>query len=62
YIYGDFCTGRLRSAELRQGRAVGDRRVRGARLAEFTLVSFGQGSGGGLYVVSSAGRVFRLRG
>ena len=62
YVYGDYCTGKLRSAKLRRGGAVGDRRVRGASVADFTLVSFGQGSAGLVYVVSSAGRVFRLRG
>jgi hypothetical protein len=61
YVYGDLCTGVLRSATLRVGGARGDRRVPGARLPSRSLVSFGEGVGGRLYVVSRDGPVFQLR-
>jgi len=57
YLYGDVCSGRLRSVRLGATRARGDR-------SENTvvpyLVSFGRDGGGRLYAVSVAGRVYRL--
>jgi glucose/arabinose dehydrogenase len=57
YLYGDVCSGRLRSVRLGPARATGDR-------SENTvvpyLVSFGRDGGGRLYAVSVAGRVYRL--
>ena len=63
YVYGDYCTGELRSAVLRTSGAVDDRRVRGAAVGDFSLVSFGEGLGGRLFVVAqTSGKVFQLRG
>lgn len=62
YVYGDFCTGVLRSARLRVDGAVGNRRVPGAELPPGSLVSFGEGAGGRMYVVSRSGPVYQLRG
>jgi hypothetical protein len=57
YVYGDVCSGRLRSVRLGARRARGDR-------SENTvvpyLVSFGRDGGGRLYAVSVSGRVYRL--
>jgi hypothetical protein len=60
YVYGDFCTGELRSARLDQPRARDDSPL-GVDVQDFSLVSFGEGPRGELYVVSIDGRVFRLR-
>ncbi len=56
YIYGDYCSGRIWR-----------RRASGGRPAEMaisrragTLTSFGQGSAGGLYVLSAGGSVYRV--
>ena len=58
YVYGDVCSGRVRSARFGAARARGDR-------SEHTtvpyLVSFGRDGGGRLYAVSLNGRVFRVR-
>lgn len=58
YLYGDVCSGSLRSARL------GGRGARGDR-AEGTivpyLVSFGRDGGGRIYAVSVAGGVYRVR-
>ena len=58
YVYGDVCSGRLRSVRL------GARRGRGDRSEHTTvryLVSFGRDGGGRLYAVSLEGRVYRIR-
>jgi hypothetical protein len=57
YLYGDVCSGRLRSVRLNAARGRGDR-------FEHTvvpyLVSFGRDGGGRLYAVSLLGRVWRV--
>lgn len=57
YLYGDLCSGQLRSVRLVARRALDDR-------SEHTivpyLVSFGRDGGGHLYAVSLNGRVFRV--
>lgn len=62
YVYGDFCTGVIRSAELRPRGAIDDRPVRGAALPPYSLVSFGEDAAGRIYVVSQHGGVYWLRG
>jgi glucose/arabinose dehydrogenase len=59
YVYGDFCTGELRSAELREGGAVGDSTL---ALDVPGIASFGEDAAGRVYAVSLGGPVFRLRG
>jgi hypothetical protein len=62
YVYGDFCTGELRSARLGSGDTGGKRLARVAKIDSGSLVSFGEGVDGRLYVVSQHGPVYRLRG
>jgi glucose/arabinose dehydrogenase len=57
YLYGDVCSGRLRSVRLSRARARGDR---SERTEVPYLVSFGRDGGGRLYAVSVSGRVFRV--
>ncbi len=57
YLYGDVCTGRLRSARLGLPRATGDR---SERLAVPYLDSFGRDARGRLYAVSLLGTVYRI--
>jgi hypothetical protein len=57
YVYGDLCTGRLRSALLRRPRAAGDR---SERTVVPYLVSFGEDARGRVYAVSFDGPVYRL--
>lgn len=57
YLYGDVCSGGLRSVRLTAGGAVGDR---SERTAVPYLVSFGRDGGGRIYVVSLNGRVSRV--
>ncbi len=57
YIYGDVCTGRVRSARLGLPRATGDR---SEHFAVPYLVSFGRDARGGLYAVGLAGGVYRI--
>jgi hypothetical protein len=57
YLYGDVCSGRLRSVRLGARRASGDR---SENTSVPYLVSFGRDGGGRLYAVSVAGRVYRL--
>ena len=57
YVYTDLCFGSIRSAVLRPGRLVSDRRE---RLAVSYPVSFGMDARGRSYVVSLDGGVFRL--
>lgn len=59
YVYGDLCTGVIRSARLARPRARGDRPLRGVRRVD-TLVSFGEDGRGRVYVVSLQGQVYRL--
>jgi glucose/arabinose dehydrogenase len=61
YFYGDSCSGRVWSLTVRGGKATG------VRVERFTvtgsgygLVSFGEDARGELYLVSLAGRVYRL--
>jgi glucose/arabinose dehydrogenase len=57
YIYGDVCTGRLRSVRLAPGRARGDRAEH--RTVRY-LDSFGRDARGRLYAVSLFGPVYRI--
>ena len=57
YVYGDFCTGQLRSVLLRPRRAVGDR---SAGLRVPSVSSFGEDAYGRVYAVSFVGPVYRL--
>jgi glucose/arabinose dehydrogenase len=57
YVFGDFCRGRIESARLRGGRAVG---VRATRLRVASLSSFGEDARGRAYVTSLVGPVYRL--
>jgi len=57
YIYGDVCTGRVRSVRLGLPRATADR---SEHLAVPYLVSFGRDARGGLYAVGLAGGVYRI--
>ena len=57
YLYGDVCSGGLRSVRLTAGGAVGDR---SERTAVPYLVSFGRDGGGRIYAVSLNGRVYRV--
>jgi glucose/arabinose dehydrogenase len=57
YLYGDLCTGEIRSVRLRRGRASGDR-SEGARVP--LLSSFGRDGRGRTYAASLYGPVYRL--
>jgi glucose/arabinose dehydrogenase len=57
YVYGDYCTGGLRSAVLQRQVARGDRSV-GLRVP--SLSSFGEDALGRVYAASLGGRVYRL--
>ena len=58
YIYGDYCTGVIRSFRIVNGKATGDRRT-GLDVPE--LSSFGEDARGRVYAVSLNGPVYRLR-
>jgi glucose/arabinose dehydrogenase len=58
YVYGDYCTGRIRSFRVRSGRARGDR---GHDLRVSELSSFGEDARGRVYATSLSGPVYRLR-
>ena len=58
YVYGDYCTGRIRSLRVRNGRATGDR-AQNLRVSE--LSSFGEDARGRVYATSLDGPVYRLR-
>jgi hypothetical protein len=58
YVYGDFCKGELRAAELSAGYANGDRSL-GLRKVG-SLSSFGEDALGRVYVVSLDGPVYRF--
>jgi hypothetical protein len=55
YVYGDFCTGELRTADLTAGTD------RALNLVVPALSSFGEDAAGRIYAASLAGPVFRLR-
>jgi glucose/arabinose dehydrogenase len=59
YVYGDFCTGKIRS--LRPGLG-GARKDRGTGLRVRDLSSFGEAADGTLYATSLAGPVYRFVG
>jgi glucose/arabinose dehydrogenase len=58
YVYGDFCTGRLRSFQISGGRATDDRAL---GLTVPSLSSFGVDARGRVYATSLNGPVYRLR-
>jgi glucose/arabinose dehydrogenase len=57
YVYGDFCTGVLRSFRIVGGKATGDRRT-GLKVSQ--LSSFGEDARGRVYATSLDGPVYRL--
>ncbi len=57
YVYGDFCTGRIRSLIPELGGARRDRAT-GVRVRD--LSSFGEGADGTLYATSLDGPVYRF--
>jgi Glucose / Sorbosone dehydrogenase len=59
YLYGDFCTGEVRSAQLATPNATGDATT-GISLPTISLSSFGEDASGHVYVVSLAGTVYRV--
>ena len=59
YVYGDYCTGVVRSVQLTSVGASGDSAT-GIDLPDLTLVSFGEDASGRIYVVSHAGPVYRI--
>jgi glucose/arabinose dehydrogenase len=63
YIYGDFCSGEIRSAQLATRTANGDAST-GLSLPRTQLASFGEDASGHLYVatLASPGIVYRLEG
>jgi glucose/arabinose dehydrogenase len=58
YVYGDFCTGQIRSLRVTNGRATGDR---AQNLHVANLSSFGEDARGRVYATSLSGAVYRLR-
>jgi glucose/arabinose dehydrogenase len=58
YVYGDYCTGKLRSFRIANGKATGDR---SAGLTVSSLSSFGEDAQGRVYATSSNGPVYRLQ-
>jgi glucose/arabinose dehydrogenase len=58
YVYGDFCTGELRTVALAPGGATDDRSL---NLRVPAISSFGEDASGRVYAVSLGGPVFRLR-
>ena len=57
YVYGDFCTGKIRSLIPRPG---GARKDRGTGLRVRDLISFGETADGKLYATSLDGPVYRF--
>jgi glucose/arabinose dehydrogenase len=57
YLYGDFCGGQVRSFRIAGGRATGDQSL---GLNVSSLSSFGEDAGGGVYLTSLEGPVYRL--
>ena len=68
YLYGDLCTGQLRSLDLSASSPQATDCAEPALglpedvLPEYALHSFGEDSSGRIYVVSGAGQVYRLQG
>jgi glucose/arabinose dehydrogenase len=58
YVYGDFCTGRLRTFRMQGGRATEDRSL---NLRVASLSSFGEDARGRVYATSLDGPVYRFR-
>jgi glucose/arabinose dehydrogenase len=58
YVYGDLCSGELRSLIPSQGPAVGDAPLGVPDVS--SVDSFGEGRGGAIYVLSLEGPVYRL--
>jgi glucose/arabinose dehydrogenase len=58
YVYGDYCTGVLRSFRIVNGKVTGNGRV---GLTVPSLSSFGEDARGRVYAVSLSGPVYRLR-
>jgi glucose/arabinose dehydrogenase len=61
YFFGDYCSGRVSSFVLRNGRRA-DLRSHSALTVAGNLSSFGEGPTRELYLVSHGGRIFRLGG
>jgi len=59
YVYGDFCKGELRSAQLAAGSASGDAAIPGVAKVD-QLSSFGEDARGRVYVTSLNGSVYRF--
>ncbi len=59
YLYGDYCVGEIRGLLVRDGVLV-DERSLGVSVPENSLVSFGQGVDGELYVLSAEGTLFKV--
>ena len=60
YVYGDYCHGEVRSAQLAVPSATGDAST-GISLPNYSLVSFGEDGCGRVYAVSINGPVYRLQ-
>lgn len=58
YVYGDFCSGKVWTADMREGRLAAI--PRGLLLTFPQLASFGEDSSGRIHLVSLGGRVARL--
>lgn len=58
YVYADFCEGRVRAAQLAQGRAENDRQLNLPRAG--SISAFGEDAQGRVYVVTLDGPVYRL--
>jgi glucose/arabinose dehydrogenase len=59
YIYGDYCSGRIWTLQIQNGKAVG---VRAEGINVKSLSSFGVDAAGELYAVSLDGTVYRVTG
>jgi hypothetical protein len=60
YVYGDYCSGELRSALLRRPRVEDDRPL-GVDFPSFNLSSFGEDAYGRIYLTAlNRGKVYRL--
>ena len=60
YVFGDYCTGEIWGL-VRGPDGTAERLNLGVSVPHSTLVSFGEGANGELYVLSAAGTVFRLK-
>jgi hypothetical protein len=59
YVYGDYCSGEVRSAQLATP-TVSDDTPTGITLPTTSLVSFGEDASGRLYAVTISGAVYRI--